>query len=113
MIMEREQLIFEVPSDQDGVRIDKALSSVAENLSRSFIQKLIDEDHVFVNGEVCREKKRQVMAEDVVTVELPAPVVPEIIPQDIPLDVVYEDDDVTVVNKSAGMVVHPAPGNPD
>ena len=108
-----ENLIFEIPADFDSVRLDKALSSVASDLSRSFIQKLIEQEKVTVNHEIVREKKQPVEAGDVVTVSIPEPSLPEIQPQDMNLDIVYEDDDVVVINKPAGLVVHPAPGNPD
>ena len=108
-----EKLIFEIPAELDGVRLDKALSQTAEQLSRSFIQKLIGEGNVRINGEECTEKKQQVFAEDAVEVEIPEPAAIDVVPQDIPLDIIHEDEDVIVVNKPAGMVVHPGAGNPD
>lgn len=113
--MKDEQVLmtFEIPAEYDGVRLDKALSDVAGDLSRNFIQKLIAQGNVRINDSECLNKKKPVSADDIISVSMPEPSVPDVKPQDIPLDIVYEDEDVTVVNKPAGMVVHPAPGNPD
>lgn len=97
----------EVPS----VRLDQFVSTELEALSRNYVQKLIGEGHVKINGTVCTTKKTLLREEDEVEVEIPDPDVLQIEAEDIPLDIVYEDDDVLVVNKPQGMVVHPAPGN--
>lgn len=86
--------------------------AVRTGLSRSRIEKLIETDNVLVNGAV-KKKNYKLSAFDVVTVVVPEPEDLKAIPQNIPLKVVYEDDDIIVVDKPAGMVVHPAPGNPD
>lgn len=98
-------------SEVDGERIDLFLSNEIEALSRSFIQKLIANGKVTLNGEALSSKKVQVKSEDEIVVILPEPEMAEIVPEDIPIEIVYEDEDVIVVNKPAGMVVHPAPGH--
>lgn len=104
--------IWTVPEETAGERLDKALSSEYEELSRSFLQKLIKEGAVYVNGKAVRPSR--ILAEgDIVGFELPEPETLKIEPQDIPLDVLYEDEDVILINKPRGMVVHPAPGHPD
>ena len=99
--------------DRAGERIDAFLASEIEDISRSGAQKLIEEGHVKVDGAVCVSKKYKVRAGETISVEIPEPVSLEIEAQDIPIDIVYEDDDLLVVDKPKGMVVHPAAGNPD
>lgn len=94
-----------------GERLDKAITDESE-LTRSAVQKLAAEGFVKVNGIVCG-KSCKLKAGDEVEVLLPDPVDADAKPENIPLDIVYEDDDLLVVNKPRGMVVHPAPGNPD
>ncbi len=101
-----------VATDADvGERLDKILATRAE-LTRSAAVKLIEEGSVYVNDAIA-SKNYRMRAGDSVQAVLPAPVPAEAIPQDIPLDIIYEDADLIVVNKPVGMVVHPAPGNPD
>lgn len=102
---------IKIVSDVDGERIDLFLSNEIESLSRSFIQKLISQDKVLLNGKPLSSKKVAIKCHDVVEVTLPEPETAEIVPEDIPLEIVYEDNDVIVVNKPQGMVVHPAPGH--
>ena len=101
-----------VPPEAAGQRLDRFLSEVCEGLTRSALQNLIEEERVQVNGS-CVPKRYKTRAGDRVTVEVPDPQPIEAEPQNIPLDIVYEDADLLVVNKPKGMVVHPAPGNPD
>lgn len=96
---------------KDGARLDIFIAA-REGISRSAAQKLILDGCVTVNGER-RDKKYQVSEDDAVTVSYPEPEPCEAVPQDIPLDIVYEDESLLVVNKPKGMVVHPAAGNPD
>lgn len=103
---------LEFTADATGERIDALLPRIVEDLSRSGAQKLLDGGAVLVNGAAVR-KNYKVAAGDVISVSLPDPEATELVPQDIPLDVVFEDEDVIVVNKPRGMVVHPAPGHPD
>lgn len=106
-----EEIALTVTSEQEGLRLDAFLAEAAEELSRARAQKLIAEGLVLL-GDKAVEKSRKVKAGECYTLLLPE--VEEEIeakPQDIPLDVVYEDEDVIVVNKPTGMVVHPAPGH--
>ncbi len=95
--------------DGESRRLDVYVAAKAD-VTRSHAAKLIEEDHVSVNGEVA-SKNCKLKSGDRVTVEIPEPVAYEIVPENIPLDIVYEDDDLLVVNKPKGMVVHPAAGN--
>ena len=95
-----------------GLRADQFLAAALDGLTRSAAQKLLEEGRVLCQGKVLKKNDR--LKEGVpLTVVIPDPEPVEIIPQDIPLDVVYEDEDVIVVNKPVGLVVHPAPGHPD
>lgn len=98
-------------SNVDGVRLDAFISGELD-ISRSLAAELIDSGKVTVNGKLAK-KSNKVMTGNEVAVELPELSEPEALPEDIPLDIVYEDDDLLVVNKPKGMVVHPAPGNPN
>ena len=100
-----------VPESMGGKRIDVVISSMSGDHSRSFVQKLLESGAVTVDGEVCREKKHKVDGGSVIEIDVPEPERITVEAEDIPLDIVYEDDDVLVVDKPAGMVVHPAPGN--
>jgi len=97
---------------ENGVRADQFLSQALDNLTRSAAQKLLEAGHVLRDGKALK-KNDKLKEGDEITVLIPDPTEVEILPQDIPLDVVYEDEDVIVVNKPVGMVVHPAPGHPD
>ena len=101
---------FQISSEQEEERIDKCIASLMDSLSRSYIQKMIREGCVEVNGKTVRQNFR-VSADDEVAFFLPEAVEPEILPEEIPLDILYEDDDLLVVNKPKGMVVHPAAGH--
>lgn len=94
-----------------NMRLDRFLAAEVPDLSRSYLQQLIDDGHVLVDGRQRRTSFKMTPGQ-VVTVVIPPTDVIDIEPQDIPLDIVFEDDDVLVVNKPAGMVVHPAPGHP-
>jgi 23S rRNA pseudouridine1911/1915/1917 synthase len=101
-----------VPENAELTRIDKYLSGIYEKISRSRIAKLIDKELVEVNGEVPKASYQVAVGDEILLV-VPQKKKPTAKPQNIPLDIVYEDDHVIVVNKSAGMVVHPAPGHHD
>jgi 23S rRNA pseudouridine1911/1915/1917 synthase len=92
-------------------RLDVYLADAIEDASRSFIKKLVKEGRVTVNGGVCSRPGRPMTAGDKVAVDIPPPPSTDIQPEDIPLDILYEDGEVVVVNKPSGLVVHPAPGN--
>ncbi len=101
-----------IPSEQPGERIDLLLARSLEDMTRSAAQRLIEDGHVLLRGQPVK-KNYKTAAGDVFLVTLPEPEPTELKSQPIPLDVVYEDDDVIVVNKPKGMVVHPAPGHAD
>lgn len=101
---------FQITEEQDGERVDKCMAELIDSLSRSFIQKMIKEERVMVNGSPVKANYR-VQAEDDICFYLPEAVEPDIEPEDIWLDVLFEDADVLVVNKPKGMVVHPAAGH--
>lgn len=105
-----ETFEFSVLSNNDCVRIDKFLSLNLEGKTRSFIQKLIEENGVLVSGNAV-SKNYKLKLGDEVTVQIPDPVELDIRPENIPISIVYQDDDLLVVDKPKGMVVHPAPGN--
>ena len=92
------------------MRIDKWIAEHNENLSRSYVSSLIDEGRVTVNGRIVKASY-QVQENDDVQVDMPEMTEPDILPEDIPLDIVYEDDDIIIINKPKNMVVHPAPGH--
>ena len=96
----------------DGLRLDAALAALLPELSRSAVQRLLEDGAVTLDGRPVR-KNAKLPAGTVLNVEIPEAKPTENPAQDIPLDVVYEDDDVIFVNKPKGLVVHPAPGHPD
>lgn len=99
--------------EEQGERLDRYLTERLTDLSRSRIQQLIEQGQVQLNGKVCTSKKTSVKLGDRISLEiLPAEPL-ELTPQDIPLDILYEDDQLLILNKPAGLVVHPAPGHPD
>lgn len=102
---------FTIEKNHEGTRIDSVLSLLLTEASRNYIVKLIEKGQLNVNGKTETSKKYKVKESDVVTITIPEPEVLKVEPEDIPLDIVYEDDDVLVVNKPRGMVVHPAQGN--
>ncbi|MCH3922926.1 RluA family pseudouridine synthase [Limosilactobacillus sp.] len=106
-----EPLELTVDATMTG-RIDKQLAHHLSQFSRSQLQRWIEDGHVKVNGEQVKPKYKLVVG-DRVTIEPEQPQKIDLEPENIPLDIVYEDDDVIVVNKPQGMVVHPAPGHPD
>lgn len=105
-----DKFCFEVTEELENERIDKCLSMLIDSLSRSFIQKMIKEETVLVNGKPVKGSYK-VKQDDLIEFALPEAVEPDIEPEDIPLDILYEDKDVIVVNKPKGMVVHPAAGH--
>ena len=108
--MDEDLIIIE--AKESGERIDALLAHIVPGLSRNAAQRLLDSGAVLLNGVPLR-KNYKCSSGDRFEVILPEPAVSELIPQDIPLDIRYEDDDVIVVNKPRGMVVHPAPGHVD
>lgn len=109
--MENEILELSVSEEYDSERIDKYLSAIYENeYSRSYIQKLIEQSMVDVNG-VCIKNNYRVKNGDFISITIPPPEKIDVIPEDIDLDIVYEDSSIAVINKPPGMVVHPGSGN--
>ncbi len=102
-----------VAADQAGTRLDRLLAATLEDLSRSRLKALIEDGQVRRDGEIIRSPSAKVNSGDAFEVTIPAPVDAIPVGQDIPLDILFEDDDLIVLDKPAGMVVHPAPGNPD
>lgn len=105
-----ENLSFNINSEEEGQRIDKYLSIMIEGKSRSFVQGLIDEKKVKANSKVIKSNYK-IKKGDFIEVEVPEPVELNVSAEEMNLDIVYEDEDVLVVNKEKGIVVHPAPGN--
>ncbi|MBM6820550.1 MAG: RluA family pseudouridine synthase [Clostridium sp.] len=105
-----EKLSFNINSEEEGQRIDKYLSTMIEGKSRSFVQGLIDEKKVKANNKVIKSNYK-LKKGDFIEVEVPEPVELNVSAEEMNLDIVYEDEDVLVVNKEKGIVVHPAPGN--
>ena len=105
---------IEIIVDEENIdrRLDAFLGEMAP-ISRSQIQKLINNNEVFLNDEICNNKKTKTELNDHIVFEYTEQTLTDIKPQDIALDIVYEDEDVIVINKPKGLVVHPAPGNPD
>ncbi len=103
---------FTVSEENIGDRIDKVLSKQLPEMSRSSLQKLVNDGCVLVNGNIV-SKNYKIKNSDTISVEIPEAEELKAEPQDIPIDIVYEDDSLLVVNKPQGMVVHPAAGNPD
>ncbi len=101
---------FEVLAEQEGERLDKYLSLIYPDISRSFFQKIIKDNQVKVNDKEQKANYR-LKVDDLVCIAFPDAVETAIEPEDIPLDILYEDDDVLVVNKPKGMVVHPSAGH--
>ena len=101
---------FEVMGEQEGERLDKYLSVIYPELSRSFFQKIIKDQGILVN-DVPEKANYRIKSDDVVRVNFPDAVQTAIEPENIPLDILYEDPDILIVNKPKGMVVHPSAGH--
>ncbi|MBI2435563.1 MAG: RluA family pseudouridine synthase [Candidatus Hydrogenedentes bacterium] len=100
-----------VSPEEAGLRLDVFLAGAIEDATRSFLKKLIKDGQVRINGHVCLKPGRTVAEGETITAEIPPP--PPALPQaeDLPLDILYEDEHLLIVNKAPGMVVHPAPGH--
>ena len=105
-----DKIIFQVEKENAGIRIDKYLSDNMEDISRSYLQKLLKEKSITVNEKEIKANYK-VQEGDVVSVSVPEPEKPDILPEEIPLDILYEDDSLMVVNKPKDMVVHPSAGH--
>ena len=107
-----ETITLQVKPEDAGARVDVWLAANRKDLTRSAVQRLLEEGRITCAGRTLA-KKRRLSGGELLEVRLPDPEPMEAVPQNIPLDVVYEDGDVIVVNKPKGLVVHPAPGHPD
>lgn len=103
-------IVYNVQDEYEDLRIDRFLAEQSEELSRSYIQKLIKDGNLLVNDKPCKSSYK-VQTDDVIRFEVPENIYPEILAENIPLDILYEDSDVIVINKPKGMVVHPAAGH--
>ncbi|MFA9377188.1 MAG: RluA family pseudouridine synthase [Lachnotalea sp.] len=103
---------FVVEESDAGERIDKYLSELLEDQTRSYIQKLIKDDAVIVNDKIVKANHR-INVGDCVEITIPDAIVLDIVPQNIPLDIIYEDEDILLINKGKNMVVHPSAGHFD
>lgn len=111
-MIETEQFEIKVEKDYEGCRLDVFLAEVTDQtLSRTYIQRLMEQGMVSVNGKRESLKKYKVKSDDQVTLSIPPPTDLKVEAENIPLEIVYEDGDLAVINKPKGMVVHPAPGN--
>jgi 23S rRNA pseudouridine1911/1915/1917 synthase len=104
-------LLTEIQVEETTDRLDRYLADELADLSRSRVQKLIEQGLVQVNGKVCTSKKAEVREGDRIQVEIPEAQPLELLPENIPLDILYEDDSLLILNKPAGMVVHPSAGH--
>jgi 23S rRNA pseudouridine1911/1915/1917 synthase len=100
-----------VPPEQDGQRLDQVLAALVPGQSRSQLQRLIKEGHVTLAGKPATRTNTPVVAGQAIDVDVPPPAPSEAVAQDLPLEIVFEDSDLLVINKAAGMVVHPAAGH--
>ena len=103
---------YVVSAEETGLRLDVFLAARIEDASRSLIKQAIKDEAVTVKGRVVKRPGRGLSEGDEIEVRLPPVPVTELLPEDIPLDIVFEDSDILVVNKPSGLVVHPAPGHP-
>ena len=108
--MAEKRLSFLVPEELDGMRADKGISEYLDDFSRNRIHAIIKEGSVFINGKKADADDRLKPLDEVV-LDVPDIVIPDILPEDIPLDILYEDEELLVVNKPKDMVVHPAAGH--
>lgn len=107
-----ETIFLTATPEEKGRRLDQFLAEQLEELTRSAAQRLTEEEHVLLGGKPLK-KNYKMTGNETLEVHLPDPEPIDAVPQNIPLDIAYEDEDLLVINKPKGMVVHPAPGNPD
>ena len=102
---------MELEVNVSGLRLDKFISESAEDISRSYAAKLAEDGKITLTSGKVLGKNYKTVAGDVIVIDMPEPETLDVLPENIPLDIIYEDDDLLVINKAQGMVVHPAPGN--
>lgn len=105
-----QEQIFSITDEACNIRIDRFLAEKLPDISRSYIQKLIKEQQIFVNDKPIKANYKTTL-NDTIRMVIPDLTEPDIVPEDIPLDILYEDADILVVNKPKGMVVHPSAGH--
>ena len=101
-----------IKEEQQNIRLDKIISELEQDISRTTIQRMIEEGNILVNGNKVKTSYK-VADGDLITIQKEEPKETDLIPQDIPLSIIFEDDDMLIINKEKGMVVHPGNGNPD
>lgn len=106
----KQKIEYDVTQETQGLRIDKFLSQQTDTLSRSYIQRLLEDGNILVNQQSVKSNYK-VKTSDQILAIIPEPTLLNIEPENIPIDIIYEDDDILIVNKPKGMVVHPAAGH--
>lgn len=102
---------YTAAEEDAGLRLDMFLAKHIEDASRSLLKQVIKDQHVKMNDQVAKRPSRKVQMDDIIEIELPPPPTSHLVPEDIPLEVLFEDEHVLIINKNAGLVVHPAPGH--
>ena len=97
---------YQVREEQKNIRIDKLVSELEKDISRTGIQRMIEEGNILVNGKTVRTSYK-VAYGDIITINEETPKEIDILPQEMPLDIIYEDEDILIINKEKGIVVHP------
>ncbi len=105
-----QALVYIVEEEYHGLRIDKYLATIQNDLTRSYIQKLIEENRIILEEKPVKANFK-VKTGQTVQIILPEPMEAEIVPEDLPIDIIYEDKDIIIINKQKGLVVHPAAGH--
>ncbi len=97
---------YQISKEEVNTRIDKIITKIEQDISRTSIQRLLDEGNILVNGKKIKPSYK-VVEGDIITITKEEPKEIDLLPQDIPIDIIYEDKDMLIVNKAKGMVVHP------
>lgn len=103
---------YKIRQDEQNIRLDKIIASIDNSISRTSVQRLIEEGKILVN-EKQEKLSYKVNEGDIIKIEKEEPQEIDLKPQEIPIDIIYEDKDILIINKAKGMVVHPGNGNPD
>ena len=104
--------VYKIRQDEQNIRLDKIIASIDNSISRTSVQRLIEEGKILVN-EKQEKPSYKVNEGDIIKIEKEEPQEIDLKPQEIPIDIIYEDKDILIINKAKGMVVHPGNGNPD
>lgn len=97
---------FKIKEEDKNIRIDKIINNLEEDISRTAIQRMIEQGNILVNGKKVRTSYK-VCIDDLITIEEEQPQETNLLPENIPLDIIYQDEDILIINKPKGMVVHP------